>query len=40
MQLLELIGKEVWLIPGEQRNLKITTPLDIAVASLILKGAT
>jgi 2-C-methyl-D-erythritol 4-phosphate cytidylyltransferase len=29
VQLLELIGKEVWLIPGEERNLKMTTASDV-----------
>jgi len=32
VQLLELIGKPVWLIPGEERNLKITTAVDVALA--------
>jgi 2-C-methyl-D-erythritol 4-phosphate cytidylyltransferase len=40
VQLVELIGKEVWLVPGEPRNLKITAPLDLSLAELILKGAT
>lgn len=38
VQLLEMIGKEVWLVPGDDRNLKITTPLDLQVAELILRG--
>lgn len=36
VQLLELIGKEVWLIPGEERNLKITTQSDLQLAEIIL----
>jgi 2-C-methyl-D-erythritol 4-phosphate cytidylyltransferase len=36
VQLLELQGKEVWLVPGEERNLKITTPLDLKLAHLLL----
>lgn len=36
VQLLELIGKPVWLVAGEERNLKITTPLDLRVAGLLL----
>jgi 2-C-methyl-D-erythritol 4-phosphate cytidylyltransferase len=40
VQLLELTGREVWLVPGDERNLKITTPLDLAVARLILQGET
>ncbi|HEY7089907.1 MAG TPA: 2-C-methyl-D-erythritol 4-phosphate cytidylyltransferase [Tepidisphaeraceae bacterium] len=38
VQLLELTGKDVWLVGGEERNIKITTPLDLAVASFILQG--
>ena len=36
VQFLELAGYEVWLVPGEERNLKITTPLDLSVAKAIL----
>jgi 2-C-methyl-D-erythritol 4-phosphate cytidylyltransferase len=32
IQVLELVGKEVWLVEGEERNLKITTPLDLRLA--------
>ncbi len=32
VQLLELIGKEVWLIAGEERNLKMTTAVDVQLA--------
>jgi 2-C-methyl-D-erythritol 4-phosphate cytidylyltransferase len=28
VQLLELAGQEVWLVPGEERNLKVTTAVD------------
>ena len=38
VQLLELIGKEVWLVPGDDRNLKITTPLDLKIAELLMRG--
>jgi 2-C-methyl-D-erythritol 4-phosphate cytidylyltransferase len=38
VQLVELIGKEVWLVPGEERNIKITTPLDLSLAQFILRG--
>lgn len=38
VQLLELAGQEVWLVEGEERNLKITTPLDLTVAQAILDG--
>lgn len=37
VQLVELIGKEVWLVAGDEENLKITTPLDLALAELILR---
>jgi 2-C-methyl-D-erythritol 4-phosphate cytidylyltransferase len=37
VQLLELHGKHVWLVPGEERNLKITTALDLKVAQLLLE---
>jgi 2-C-methyl-D-erythritol 4-phosphate cytidylyltransferase len=36
VQLLELAGQEVWLVEGEERNLKITTPADLRVAGLTL----
>jgi 2-C-methyl-D-erythritol 4-phosphate cytidylyltransferase len=35
VQLLELIGKDVWLVPGEESNLKITTPIDLAFAEML-----
>lgn len=35
-QLLELIGREVWLVPGDEHNLKITTRTDLKVAEMIL----
>jgi 2-C-methyl-D-erythritol 4-phosphate cytidylyltransferase len=38
VQLLELVGKEVWLVEGDQRNLKITTPLDLEIARLLLRS--
>jgi 2-C-methyl-D-erythritol 4-phosphate cytidylyltransferase len=34
-QLLELIGHDVWLVEGEERNLKITTALDLRIAGLL-----
>jgi len=36
-QLLELAGKDVWMVEGEERNLKITTPMDLEVANVILR---
>jgi 2-C-methyl-D-erythritol 4-phosphate cytidylyltransferase len=38
VQLLELSGHEVWLVAGEERNLKITTPMDLKLAELLLKS--
>lgn len=35
-QLLELIGLPVWLVQGDERNIKITTPTDLKLAELLL----
>ena len=35
-QLLELAGREVWLVEGEERNLKVTTAADLRLAELWL----
>lgn len=35
-QLLELAGREVWLVEGEERNLKITTASDLRLAEMLL----
>ncbi|HEX8523043.1 MAG TPA: 2-C-methyl-D-erythritol 4-phosphate cytidylyltransferase [Tepidisphaeraceae bacterium] len=35
VQLLELVGKPVYLVAGEERNLKITTPLDLRLAEIL-----
>ena len=37
--LVELLGEPVITVPGEQSNFKITSPLDLILASLMLKGA-
>jgi 2-C-methyl-D-erythritol 4-phosphate cytidylyltransferase len=37
VQLLELAGKPVWLVPGEERNLKITTATDLRIAATFLE---
>jgi 2-C-methyl-D-erythritol 4-phosphate cytidylyltransferase len=37
MQLLELAGHEIWLVQGEERNVKITTPIDLELARLLLQ---
>jgi len=36
IQLLELAGKPVWLVEGEERNLKITTPTDLQIACALV----
>jgi 2-C-methyl-D-erythritol 4-phosphate cytidylyltransferase len=36
VQLVELAGGQVWLVEGEERNLKITTPIDLRIARLWL----
>jgi 2-C-methyl-D-erythritol 4-phosphate cytidylyltransferase len=36
--LVEQIGQKVKIIPGEQQNIKITTPFDMTIASEILKN--
>jgi 2-C-methyl-D-erythritol 4-phosphate cytidylyltransferase len=36
-QLLELSGRDVWLVDGEERNLKITTQSDLQVAAMLLE---
>ena len=37
VQLLELCGKPVWLVEGEQQNIKITTPIDLKIAEALLE---
>lgn len=34
VQLLELAGMETWLVEGEERNIKITTGMDLRVAEM------
>jgi 2-C-methyl-D-erythritol 4-phosphate cytidylyltransferase len=36
-QLLELAGRDVWMVEGEERNIKITTPMDLEMAETILR---
>jgi 2-C-methyl-D-erythritol 4-phosphate cytidylyltransferase len=38
VQLLEWIGKPVWLVDGDERNLKITTLLDMQIAQALLEA--
>ena len=37
VQLLELQGKDVWLVPGDEQNLKITTEIDLNMAEIFLR---
>ena len=37
LQLIELIGLPAWLVRGEDRNLKITTTIDLKFAEIFLK---
>jgi 2-C-methyl-D-erythritol 4-phosphate cytidylyltransferase len=37
VQLLELIGKDVWLVEGEERNVKITTRTDMQIALSLVR---
>jgi 2-C-methyl-D-erythritol 4-phosphate cytidylyltransferase len=39
VQLIELIGREVWLVPGDEQNLKITTPMDLLMARALVQEA-
>jgi 2-C-methyl-D-erythritol 4-phosphate cytidylyltransferase len=36
LQLLEMTAQEAWLVEGEESNIKITTPRDLLLASLLL----
>ncbi len=38
LQLLELAGIKAWLVEGEERNLKITTAIDLVLAEQILSS--
>ena len=40
VQLLELAGHDVWLVAGEERNIKITTPLDLKLAELLIRASS
>ncbi|MFC7404450.1 2-C-methyl-D-erythritol 4-phosphate cytidylyltransferase [Georgenia alba] len=35
--LVEALGEPVWVVPGDERALKITTPRDLALAELLLR---
>jgi 2-C-methyl-D-erythritol 4-phosphate cytidylyltransferase len=36
LQLLELAGEPAWLVPGDERNIKITTPQDLLLAEMLM----
>lgn len=38
-QLVQALGHDVFVVPGEPRNIKITTPGDLAMAEALLAGA-
>jgi 2-C-methyl-D-erythritol 4-phosphate cytidylyltransferase len=38
LQLLELAGRDVWLVAGEERNLKVTTTTDAQLAEVLLRA--
>ncbi len=40
VQLIELAGGEVWLVEGEERNLKITTRMDLVLSEQLLAGTS
>jgi 2-C-methyl-D-erythritol 4-phosphate cytidylyltransferase len=35
VQLIELAGGRVWLVPGDERNVKITTAMDLKLAEML-----
>lgn len=37
---VEALGMEVRILPGEERNIKITTPMDLKLAQLLLEEGT
>ncbi|PFG39201.1 2-C-methyl-D-erythritol 4-phosphate cytidylyltransferase [Georgenia soli] len=37
--LVEAVGERVWVVPGDERALKITTPRDLALATLLVRDA-
>jgi 2-C-methyl-D-erythritol 4-phosphate cytidylyltransferase len=37
LQLLEMTSQEAWLVEGDERNLKITTPQDLVFAELLIR---
>jgi 2-C-methyl-D-erythritol 4-phosphate cytidylyltransferase len=37
LQLLELTGRDAWLVAGDEANIKITTPLDVRLAELMMR---
>jgi 2-C-methyl-D-erythritol 4-phosphate cytidylyltransferase len=39
LQMLELAGETAWLVPGDEQNIKITTPQDLLLAEMLLMRA-
>ena len=37
LQLLEMTAQEAWLVEGDERNVKITTPQDLMLAEVLLR---
>jgi len=37
LQLLELAGEQAWLVPGDEKNIKITTPQDLLLAEILVR---
>jgi 2-C-methyl-D-erythritol 4-phosphate cytidylyltransferase len=37
LQMLELVGEPAWLVRGEEKNIKITTPQDLMLAEMLLR---
>ncbi|WP_052436557.1 IspD/TarI family cytidylyltransferase [Georgenia sp. SUBG003] len=35
--LVEALGEPVWVVPGDERAMKVTTPRDLALAALLLR---
>ena len=38
IQLLELTGREAWLVTGDEANIKVTTPLDLRIATAMMSS--
>ena len=36
LPLLESTNREAWLVPGDEANIKVTTPLDLRIATAMM----